>query len=411
MNDEERLRDALRAAADLDTREDWAERALRGASGQRRRAGVWRVVGGVAAAAAVVGVVTVVDPWGGSGTHVPGPAGVTDSGDGALATQTPPVTHDSDRTTDDEATTGREDSASDRTEATSAPTEAAPQPRRPEWIGLADLITLPEGATVVTRAVLEPEEMYACLLDADSPLDPTGPCPGVDIKTWHSYEAVGPRGLEGLTQGAGPLPCYADPQWIANLASGEPVTNPATIDPVPVDEGSIDDLEGRGALHWQRWQGHCADGSTFSPSEFWFEGRGFSAMQFNDTGAWDLPEILGGMIIANPSGSFIQTDAEAYDVQGDTLTVGLYAEGSGPVGAAGASPAETAEVTVLDEETQCFLHDLERGPGQGLGQVPCQELLDWLAETDEDRAYVTIITDPGSATTAHQVRTLSVPSG
>lgn len=403
MNDEERLREALRAAADLDTREDWADRALQGASEQRRRSGVWRVVGGVAAAAAVVGLVVVVDPWGGTGDNVPGPAGVTDSGDGAPATQTPPTTGDSERTSEEERTT------SDLAEPTSAPTDAAPQPRRPEWIGLTDLITLPEGAEVVTRAVLQPEQMYACLLEAGTPVDPTGPCPGVDIKTWHSYEEVGPRGLEGLTEGADPLPCYADPQWIADLAAGGPVTNPATIDPDPVDKGSIDlDFD---TLHWQRWQGQCADGSTFSPSEFWFEGRGLSAIQADDTGAWDLPQILGGMIIANPPGFFIQTDAEVYDVQGDTLTVGLYGEGSGPVGAAGSGPTETVEVTVLDDETQCFLHDPAGEPGQGLGQVPCQELLDWLAEADEDPAYVTIITDPGSTTTAHQVRTLSVPRG
>lgn len=242
-----------------------------------------------------------------------------------------------------------------------------------------------------------------------TPMDPTGPYPGVDIKTWHSYEAVGPRGIEALTQGDDPLPCYADPQWIADKGAGEPLINPATIDPEPVDEGSVD--LGFDTLRWQRWLGECADGRTFSPSEFWFEGRGLSAMQPDDTGAWDLPEILGGMIIANPPGFFIQTDAEVYDVQGDTLTVGLYGEGSGPVGAAGSGPTETVEVTVLDDETQCFLHDPEGEPGLGLGQVPCQELLDWLAETDEDPAYVTIITDPGSTTTAHQVRTLSVPSG
>ena len=242
-----------------------------------------------------------------------------------------------------------------------------------------------------------------------TPMDPTGPCPGVDIKTWHSYEAVGPRGIEALTQGDDPLPCYADPQWIADKGAGEPLINPATIDPEPVDEGSVD--LGFDTLRWQRWLGECADGRTFSPSEFWFEGRGLSAMQPDDTGAWDLPEILGGMIIANPPGFFIQTDAEVYDVQGDTLTVGLYGEGSGPVGAAGSGPTETVEVTVLDDETQCFLHDPEGEPGLGLGQVPCQELLDWLAETDEDPAYVTIITDPGPTTTAHQVRTLSVPSG
>lgn len=398
MNDEERLRDALRGAADLDTSHDWAQDALRGAAQQRRRAGVWRLLGGVAAAAAVVGLVVVVDPWGGAGNDPLGPAGATDRGDGTLATR-PPAPSTTHPTDDQES--------SDPTEATTAPPEAAPDPRDMVWIGLTDLITLPEGAEVVTKAVVEPEQMYACLLDAETPADPTGPCPGVDIKTWHSYEAVGPRGLEGLTEGADPLPCYADPEWIADLAAGEPVTNPATIDAEPVEVGSIDlDFD---TLHWQRWRGQCADGTSFSPSEFWFEGRGLSAMQTNDTGTWDLPEILGGMFIANPPGFFTQVDAEVYAVEGDTLTVGVYGDGSGPVGAAGSQATEPVELAVGDDETRCYLHDTGGEPGQNLGQVPCRQLLDWLAQTDVAPAYVTIITDPGGD--VQQVRTLYVPGG
>lgn len=62
-----------------------------------------------------------------------------------------------------------------------------------------------------------------------------------------------------------------------------------------------------------------------------------------------------------------------------------------------------------DDETQCFLHDTGGEPGQNLGQVPCWQLLDWLAQTDVAPAYVTIITDPGGD--VQQVRTLYVPGG
>src|SRR5690606_1830674 len=79
----------------------------------------------------------------------------------------------------------------------------------------------------IARSAMDPAGRRATMRGRRTPMDPTGPCPGVDIKTWHSYEAVGPRGIEALTQGDDPLPCYADPQWIADKGAGEPLINPA----------------------------------------------------------------------------------------------------------------------------------------------------------------------------------------